>query len=329
MKVLADYSYNLDLLCFLNVLTNDDYYVKRYREEYEQFYPLLRDETKTKLIDVVHSLGTPMLSPGFTLIISCLRDFASRDIYEILQAHDDIRHQMAFTPYNAPDEKYTEYFSYFEKIIPVIQEIEELGFKKFWNETRFPMIREKCTELNNYFTSYNLKDYMKEYKPDDDKDIVVYLCSFAKPHAIKICGNNLVSDYSYKNETILANVTHEMFHPPYKYEKVKTYIDILASKTWVVDAFRNQDPMSGYNEMDGFIEENIVEALGTYIVYQLSVEKQPFEYFKQHDGGSHVISPYFFKFLMSHKRRENQSMEDYFIEFVKMIDEIECYEFKN
>jgi hypothetical protein len=198
--------------------------------------------------------------------------------------------------------------------------LEDNGFKDYWNTVKLPIIQNKILELKPYLTQYNLEDIIGEFKDFDNSEMDVYICSFANPHGIKLCGNALLSDAAYNKETILANMTHEVFHPPYVYDEVKEYVDLLAKKDFVNKAFNEQNPLSGYSEMNGFIEENIVEALGTYIVYMLGVEKEPYEYFKMHDGGSHVLSPLFFKFMLHNKRNPEQSMNDFFISFVKTVD---------
>jgi len=88
---------------------------------------------------------------------------------------------------------------------------------------------------------------------------------------------------------------------------------------WVKEAFDKQDPNSGYNTIEGFIEENIVEALGIYIAVKLGAGIEPFEYLTKHDGGSHVISPYFYRYLCDNAKDVSQSIEDYFIGFVSLL----------
>ena len=68
--------------------------------------------------------------------------------------------------------------------------------------------------------------------------------------------------------------------------------------------------------MSGFIEENIVEALGIYIAIKIGADIDPKKYFIEHDNGSHVISPYFYDFLCENEKDTSQSFEDYFTSFV-------------
>ncbi|MCL2344198.1 MAG: hypothetical protein FWC62_09970 [Firmicutes bacterium] len=161
---------------------------------------------------------------------------------------------------------------------------------------------------------------LKNFDKFDNSDCTVFLCSFAAPHGIKLCGNNLISDISYPDDTILSNVTHELFHPPYDLNAVRESVLALAEKPWVAEAFANQNPNSGYVSMEGFIEENIVEALGVYVVVQLGVKMDPFAYFKVHDGGSHVLSPYFYRYLCEHQKDSAEPFEAYFNRFAASLE---------
>ncbi len=198
----------------------------------------------------------------------------------------------------------------------MIKELNALDFYKFWRDERLPLIKEKCGYIDKYLSQYDVEELMRQFNKTDSSDAVVYLCSFTDPLGIALCGNNSISDSSYKGETILENVMHESFHPPYDTEAVRPAIDEIARKPWVKSAFEKQEPDSGYNIMDGFIEENIVEALGIYAVVKLGVAIDPDEYFKTHDGGSHVISPYFYKYLREVTKDPNEPFEDYFVKFV-------------
>lgn len=321
MKINCKVSYNLDIVCFLNALSSDYYYVSRHKEAYDYFYPLLSKNIKAKIKRLVKWNNSPMFAPTFTLLISTVPSFSDMNIYNLLEARSEIKEGISRTPYNFTDSEFDKIFGRFsDTVIPLIHELENNGFKDYWNTVKLPIIQNKIFELEPYFTQYNLEALIGEFKNFESDEMDVYICSFANPHGIKLCGNTLLSDVSYNKETILANMTHEVFHPPYDYDKVKEYVDILAKEAFVIKAYHEQNSVSGYFDMAGFIEEHIVEAIGTYIVYTLGIEKEPYEYFKVHDGGTHVLSPLFFKYILDNKRNPEQSMNDFFISFVKTIN---------
>jgi hypothetical protein len=303
-------------------MTADDYYINFHKEMFEKFYPLISDKTKQNMQEMIKQQGYSMLAPTLTLFISSLSNFNSRNLTEMLKSHEEIESSMNNTPYIFPHETFIRYFSFFDStIIPLLDELEKAGFYKFWQENKLPLIKARCEEIDKYMEKYNAEDLINQYKNFDNSDFTVYLCSFANPHGIGLCANSIISDYSYPNDTILSNVTHEIFHPPYNFETVKQSVNVLAEKSWVKEAFKNQNPNSGYYAIEGFIEEHIVEALGIYILSNLGIDIDPIEYFKNHDEGSHVISPYFYKYLCENKKDSAQSFEDYFIQFVDTMSE--------
>lgn len=46
MQIKTKISYNLDMLCFINIMTADKYYISFHKEMFEKFYPLISNKTK-------------------------------------------------------------------------------------------------------------------------------------------------------------------------------------------------------------------------------------------------------------------------------------------
>jgi len=321
MKIKTSVCYNLEILCFTNIMTADQYYIKYHNGIFDKYYHFISEKTRENIQSLIKKQGYSMLSPTLTLLVSSLDDFNDRNIIEMLKSHFEIEDSMNKTPYSFSREKYDMYFYYFDcAIIPLINELEEAGLYSFWHESKLPQIKEKCKEIDLYLAKYKIEHLVNQFRDFDNSDFTVYLGSFVKPHGIKICGNNILSDFSYEDKIILSNLTHEVFHPAFDFKIVKNSLNKLAEKPWVKNAFNNQNPNSGYYHIDGFIEEHIVEALGIYVLCQLGVEIDPYEYFKIHDEGSHVISPHFYDYLNKVKKSSEMTFEEYFIEFVEQLN---------
>ena len=115
MKIKTEISYNLDLLCFLNIMTADDYYVKRHKEAFNKWYPKLSDTIKVKISEMITKQGYSMLAPTFTLFISSLKDFNNRNLLEMLNNHCEIVNSMNNTQYIFEQSDFEMYFSFFRK----------------------------------------------------------------------------------------------------------------------------------------------------------------------------------------------------------------------
>lgn len=215
-------------------------------------------------------------------------------------------------------------YALFDGVQQVAADLEQLGFKEFWEKEIRPVIENRCEVLSRFVRENSFSDIIMPLKSAIPDYIDVYVCSFHRPHCTKLnlVGDAMILSDHYSEETSLMIVAHELFHPPYDVSKVQEVLKFLAGKLWIVDAFNNQNENCAYRQMDYFLEENIVEALGIYTVYQMGLEKAPYEYFARHDYGSHVLSPFFFTYLLRQPKEESQSFEEYLTAFAEALDDL-------
>ena len=324
MKITTMSNLNLDMLCFLNVATGDKFYAKYHKKEYKKFYPLLSDGIKEKIKKMAAKRETTRLWPLAILLISSLEHYDSRDLVEMLRSHNEIRERIALSPYFKGDtekELALHFETFTDAVIPFVQELEDIGFTAYWDEVKRPLLDQKCNNLNNYLTKFSILDEVNKLMPFNDADIRMWICAFARPHGAKLCGYDMIADYTWYDETILGTITHEMFHPPYKFEVVAEAVEKLGNMPWVIKAYNKQRPGHEYKPMSGFIEENIVEALGIYVLKKMIPNYNAHKFFRKHDYGSHVISPHFYDYLHSTPKKQEQSFEEYFVDFVAVLSD--------
>ncbi|MGZ9583015.1 hypothetical protein [Paenibacillus marinisediminis] len=277
-------SYTLDALNFLNVLTRDEFYVKRHVEDHQQFLSMNTEANQRLMSEIIRIQGGTMLSPFLTLVVSSVPDFDSYDLSELLRSKDLLQSYFSRTPYYQEDSwgKKKELFSLASEVIPVFKEINHM------------------------------------LGPSSQIDhIVLYLCSYAAPHGIKIAGPRFISDVSYRNEITLGIAIHEMFHPPYRVEQLDHHFDKLKHEPELLTAFNKQKERFGYTKIEGFIEENVVEAMGLYICEKIGLEKDPYTYLNNHDDGSHVLSVILLNYMQNHPKDGGVDFQDYYNEFLK------------
>jgi len=316
-------SYNLDISSFLNVMSADEYYVNFYRDEFERFYPLLSDEIKSMYSAFLKSINRSNIAVALTTGISLIENFNDRDVKKLIIAQDEIEKNLYKSQFPNDLIEGLEMLPQFAGlIVQLIQELEDNGFRKFWEDKRRPLAQKSIEKLEVLFSENKMLEKIEKYKKIQAEDVTVYVCTYAHPHGTKIFNDSMIIDYKWPEKAIINTFAHELFHPPYKLENVKKAVDILKEKDFVKEAYDNQDPQIAYSPMEGFIEENIVEALGTFIAFSCGFEDEPYKYFQKHDNGSHVISPYLFKYLSDNDIQKEQSFEEYFKEFVIEIDKI-------
>jgi len=151
------------------------------------------------------------------------------------------------------------------------------------------------------------------------ESITVYLCAFAAPHGIKICGPNYISDIAFSKDITLGIAVHEMFHPPYDARNLDPELERLGEDPLLQHAFKTKDPKYGYATMTGFIEENVVEAMAISICHKIGLEDDPLGYFEKHDDGSHMLSVVLFDAFSKHPKSIEQPFEDYFRDLLDLL----------
>lgn len=313
-------SYNLDLLNFINILTGEKFYTDHHEGMFERFGKNLSSESKDKVKQAVQINNSAMLGPILSLVISAVPNFEKRSVIKMFEDPAGLERYLMQYPYY--DERlWAERENLFQTLIPVIQELEKNDFRKYWQEEKLPAIKKKQHQLHKYANQFHLDVEIEGMLGNGQapESITVYLCSFAAPHGIKICGPKYISDIAFSMETTLGIAVHEMFHPPYSARNLQTELERLGNDPLLQHSFNSKDPKYGYPSMTGFIEENVVEAMAIFICHKIGLEEDPLEYFEKHDEGSHRLSVVLFDAFSKHPKSIEQPFEDYFRELLEKL----------
>jgi len=324
MIITTNYHRNFDFICFLHVLTDDELSIGDHKTDFDRFLPLFSDKIKEKVqrMKQKYDNESVLFWPLVNLLLSAVDNHETRDLRDLLTSHGEIREGIGRSPYfkTDTDKKLTAHFDAFAEVIaPFLDELDTIGFTDYWETEKKPLLKARCAVLNSYLEKFYISDEVNRLIPVKDEDILMWVCAYAGPYGAKLCGYNMISDPSWTDEQILSTITHEMFHPPYNHAKVADAVEKLGNLPWVAAAYENQHPNHAYKPMSGFVEENVVEALGIYILTKMITDFDAFGYFAEHDHGSHVISPFLFNYLHTNPKSAEQSFEDYFINFVAEI----------
>lgn len=319
MNFLVKKSYNLDLLNFFNVITGDEFYTKYHLEAYLSFKDLLSDESNYAIKALVEANESSMLGPMLCLVFSSLPGFDTMKLQELTNKKEILKDSFSKTVYY--DEKeWEKQEGAIDIVLSIITELEEKGFYEYWVRERLPLIDRSRVELEEYLSRYNINEDIENMLGNRGIDeITVYLASFASPHGMKICGNNFISDVTFPKETTLLVAIHEMFHPPYNANNILEELKLIGEEAFFRHAFETKNPQYGYAEINGFIEENVVEAMSLIIGEKIGIVEDPIEYLKKHDDGSHVFSVILMKYFKLYRKPKDKSFEEYFKELIRKL----------
>ena len=313
-------SYNLDLLNFINILTGGQFYTDRHQGMYERFGEPLTTQIKGNIKRAVEINGSAMLGPILSLVISAVPNFEKRNLVRLFEDTAFLESCLKNYQYYSA-EIWAEKVFLFDTLLPVIKELESKGFRDYWQEERLPMIKKEQKQLSTFARKFQLNKEIELMlgKGQAPESITVYLCSFAAPHGIKICGPKYISDIAFSMETTLGIAVHEMFHPPYDAKNLERELEQLGNDPLLQHTFKTKDPKYGYPTMTGFIEENVVEAMAIFICHKIGLEHDPLGYFEKHDEGSHKLSMVLFDAIGNHPKSIEQPFEEYFRELLKKL----------
>lgn len=323
MTVIYQPSYNFEVLGFLNVLTGDPFYIGQNREDYEYFYPLLSEAGRRRIADLVDAVGRTNLAFPLHLLANAVSGRSDKDVLErfsnrkAVAAVVEILRQMPYVEKRTLDQM----DSILENASSLVEELELIGFRTHWEADILPAIKSICTGLTEYTATQDFRELFVTLRSDVPKHVTVYICRFERPHGTKLSqtGSELILSDNAGKEMTVSLLIHELFHTPYDPVKASPALEAIAEKSWVIEAYENQNENCRYAPMAYFLEENIVEALGIYVANAMGAEKDPYGYFERHDYGSHVVSPHLFRYLTEHPKQADMPMEAYLATFAAQL----------
>ncbi|ASA24774.1 hypothetical protein [Paenibacillus donghaensis] len=272
-------SYKFDALNFLNVLTQDEFYVSRHTEDHHHFVSIHTDRNHQLMSEIIRIQGGTMLSPFLNLVVSSLPNFDELELPELFRSTELLQRHFSQSPYYK-EEQWKQREPLFSLVPEILQDLEKLCFREYWQERKLPQLLMKTEEIKVFASRQSIfKEINDMLGPSSSIDhIQLYLCSFAAPHGIKITGPRYISDCSFSLELTLGIAIHEMFHPPYRIAELEAPFHRLSATPALLAAFEKQKNRFGYTTIESFIEENVVEAMALYIWEKIGLEPNPFAY---------------------------------------------------
>lgn len=316
-------SLKFDVLCLLNTLTGDLYYLKYYQEEYDKFKDKLTPEAVTALSELKRKLKDEngrIISAYLCLHFSVYEEESLDGMIAWLDKEDEIKERFKKTPYYS-DEGWKIFSSALPELKVILPFLMEIDFTGYWQENIYPKVSGFIAELEG---SMGQNDVIKEveaflgHKLESDT-ITIYVLYYSQPHGIKITGTRFLTDVAWPYKIVLNTAIHEMMHPPFdwKNEELIAAVEKLKNEKFLIDAFDNRDQSSGYTSLEGLIEEDCVKALDQSISDKFGIYPDPAKRWKELDGGMHVLAPVLYTMMKEDGYPlDGKTFQEYFIENV-------------
>lgn len=316
---LATPSLKYDALCALNVLSGDPYYLKFYSEDYNRLAPRLTAAEKSEFVElkrVIKDRNKGIISADLALILSVEPGDSLDDLLVALDKPNEIRQRLQATPYYTPA-NFAEFLQVRPHVIGAVRALKRIGFEADWERNIRPRIAARAVQIQSELTRYNIvprQEQVLGHRLADNR-ITVYLLYYSQPHGIKITGTRYLTHFEYPFEIVLHNAVHEMLHPPYSLDEPATRqaVEMLRNDAFLMDKVKHHDPSFGYNEFEGFVEEDCVQALEQSITQSLGLKDDEQAYWRRQDDSMHVLAIALYE-LMLHGRMEPRENFPHFLQ---------------
>lgn len=318
MDLIIRPSYNLDVLNLLNILTGEPTYTNVHPDTYQEFEPLLSQESRDTLKMVTEALGNGMISPLVAFAISFVPRFEDGDLLALLLDEERI---LASFQEREPRmlAQAGRLLPLFRLIAPVIEEIEELSFHDYWTSEKLPVILKKQEQLQQFVKENAFEQEIESMlgKSHHHDRITLFLCALAAPYGIKISGNRYITDVSYGIDIIFGKALRELLQPTFDHLALQEVLERLAVDPFIHLAFERKDPKYGHTEIKSYLKESILEAMALFITHKTGLEADPVGHLLQFNGGSFVFSVILLDYMQTYPKEPSIEFSDYFLNLVE------------
>lgn len=308
------------MLCFLNVLTGDSFYLGHYQKHYDYFAPKLTTATKAALANLKRKLKDEngnIVSAFLSVHFSATEDQTISEMLLTLSKPGEMKSNLKKTVYF--DERSWRLFEFVRVDLKVVLEfLEEQGFADYWRINLLPGIQKRALALQEDLAKFNVIPEVERctgFQLSSNR-ITIYLLRFAWPHGIRITGTRFVADVSYPLDVIAQNAIHEMLHPPYRLkddDRLRKALDTLKSDSFLMDKVTNHNRSFGYNSFESFVEEDCVRALEQIITEKMGVARDARQRWRAEDDGMHVLAVALYTLM---KKTNYKSSNESFANFI-------------
>ena len=314
-----------DVLCLLNTLTADSFYLGYYESEYRKFAPKLTPETKTALANLKRKIKDEkgqIISASLCLYFSATDDSTLDDLIATLAEPSQMRNNLKKTPYY-DDEGWALFDSVRADLGVVFHFLKDIHFEDYWRDSILPIESAKIDSIRNVLPKYNVIPEVEALLgfPLSSDQITVYMLYYSQPHGIKITGTRFLTDVAWPFQIVVRNAAHEMMHPPFVSatdSRLVAALNELKSDDFLMDRVLHHNPAFGYNSFDGFMEEDCVQALEQLVNEKLKIDREAHLRWKESDDGMHVFAVALYEVMKKeHFNDKHETFQDFVIRCIR------------
>jgi hypothetical protein len=287
-------SEGLDALAFLGPLSGKPFYTKYYQVELAAF-PKLPAPAQAALIRLNQRYDADgvLLWPDLTLAMS---GGPTDDIPALIRSLDAAETVLK-APFQAntnwKDETWARFLACRDDLRTVLNALQAADFPGFRKGYVGDLAATRIAELKAFYGPLDvIAEQERLLGRKLDPEIRIELLWFCRPHAASLQGQRFIAQFRSSNQAMVKIAAHELLHPPFdmKGATARACLAVLEKDALFAKILAEKDPSSGYNSLEGILNEDTCEALDQIIQERLGFSELPKDRWTKADQGMHVLA---------------------------------------
>lgn len=289
-------SEGFDAIAFLGALSGGQLYLQHYSKEAGEFgarMPATITSDLAALAKEADTSGFGLLWPNVANIMS---GADVQTIGAVLLALANVDDRVRPTFQTSSYWKQSDW-DWFKAAVPRLQAVfvamRKAGFSEYRSKLVGSSIDARATDLEAALAPFDVIKWQRKLTGRDlGPTIEVVLLHFSWPHGVRVQGQRFLQAATWGFDITLRNAAHEMLHPPIPMDGpvAKRALGVLAKDPLISHIVKDHDPKWGYTSLEGYLNEDLVQALDQMISEELGFGRNPADRWHNSDDGIHVLA---------------------------------------
>ena len=288
-------SEGFDAIAFTGALSGGDLYLQYYGGEAAEFGPKLPADVRADLAALrasAEKTGFGLLWPTLALIFSGI---ALPTIEQVIAGAAEPERLLRpnFQSSRYWDEKNWSWFTAAApRLRRAFEAMRNAGFAQFRSRLAANRVDAQSVLMSKVLSGLDVIQWQRKLTGREfDPEIDIVLVYFSKPHGVRVQGQRFLQSLDYSPNTTARIAAHEMLHPSVDKNSAagKALLAQLARDPLIIRIVKEHDPRWGYTSLEGYLDEDLCQALDQLIDEELGIAHNPAERWHDSDDGMHVL----------------------------------------